>query len=388
VNNKNDAAYVRLQKHLDRQVVGFPATPTGAEIKILKHIFTAFEAEIAVCLTHRFEPLMTIFERSRHLVNSADALEDHLNRIQQKGGIESKVKGGTKQYCNSPLVVGMYEMQNNRLTPEFIKDFREYTSNRWFGVAFLSTRLPQMRTIPVTKSIQPRHQISTYDEVTALLEQAEAPYVVIECICRKKHALEGESCQVTDRKETCMAFGGMAQTVLMSGLGREISRDEAMGIIARNQKEGLVLQPSNTEKAEFICSCCGCCCGMLGIHQDLPKPSDFWVSNFYAKVDADACEGCGVCERRCQVGAVRVPAKKQTAVVDIDRCLGCGLCVPDCRQQAVSLVKSATEIKPPETREDLHDILVAEKKGRLGKLALIGKLIFDAIRTGHFQLLK
>jgi len=385
---KNNQIYVKLQKHLDNQAVGFPATRSGVEINILKHIFTTEEAEIACCLSYKFEPLETIIRRAGHLVDSAEELERHFDRIQQKGGIESKIKHGKMHYCNSPLVVGMYEFQQNRLTPEFIEDFNDYTSNKNFGLAFLSTKLPQMRTIPVSKSIQPQHNVGTFDEVITLLQQAEEPFVIIDCICRKKKSIEGHSCKVTDRKETCLAIGNMARMVLRSSIGREITRDDAMSIIAQNQKQGLVLQPSNTQKAEFICSCCGCCCGILRTHQILPKPLKFWASNFYAAVDRATCEGCGACVKRCQVGAVRVSGKKQPAVVDRDRCIGCGVCVPACRTQSITLVKKPAEVRPPQTREDLHEIIAAGRKGRLGKLKLTGKLIVDSVRTGNLNLLK
>jgi electron transport complex protein RnfB len=138
--------------------------------------------------------------------------------IQKKGGLESRIKGGKKYYCNSPLVVGMYEMQLGRLTPEFIKDFAQYTADKKFGVDFLSTELPQMRTIPIARSIQQQQHISTFDEITALLRQAEAPFAILEYIYRKKKALEGNSCKITDRKEICLALGGMAQPVLMGDI--------------------------------------------------------------------------------------------------------------------------------------------------------------------------
>ncbi|MBW2481826.1 MAG: 4Fe-4S dicluster domain-containing protein [Deltaproteobacteria bacterium] len=232
---QDNQVYTRLQRHLDRQAVGFPATRSGVEIKLLKHIFTPEEAGIACCLSHKYEPLETIFHRAGHLVASAGELEQRLEGI---------------------------------------------------------------------------------------------------------------------------------------------------------QKQGLVLQPSNTAKAAFICSCCGCCCGMLGIHQDLPKPLEFWVANFYAAVDSATCEGCGACVKRCQVAAVSVAAKKQPAVVDRNRCIGCGVCVPACPTASINLVKKPAEVRPPQTREDLHDIMMAGKKGRLAKLKLAGKLIVDSVRTGHMNLFK
>ena len=385
---ENDQVYVRLQQHLDKQTVGFPATRSGVEIKILKHIFTPEEAAIACCLNYKYEPLETIFKRAGDLVDSLEELAKFLKEIQKKGGIEAKRQNGKMVYCNAPLVVGMYEYQLDRLTPEFVKDFNEYTSDKKFGIAFLSTELPQMRTIPISKSIHPQHNVSTFDEVSTLLQQAEAPFVIFDCICRKKKRLEGKSCDATDRKETCLAVGSMAGMALANGMGREISSKEALAILEENQKQGLVLQPSNTEKAEFICSCCGCCCGMLRTHKALPKPLDYWASNFHARVDQDTCVGCGECEKSCQVNAVRVAPENQTAVVDLNRCLGCGVCVPGCPTESITLVKKPVELKPPQTVEELREILMAAKKGRLAKLKLTGKLVADSVRTGHLNLLK
>ena len=385
---QNDQVYIKLQQHLDSQAVGFPATKSGAELKILKHIFTPQEAEIASFLDYRFESLETIYPRVEHLVGSEEELEKIFDGIQKKGGIESKFKNGEKQYCNAPLVVGMYEFQNYRLTPEFIKDFNKYTADMNFGIDFISTELPQMRTIPIAKSLHPEHQVSTFDEVTTLLKQAEGPFVIVECICRKKKSMGGKSCKKTDRKETCLAIGEMAQMTLNCGYGREITRDETMSIIEQNQKDGLVLQPSNTKKAEFICSCCGCCCGMLGMHKSLPKPVDFWATNFRAKVNAESCVACGICEKSCQVGAVKISYKKGHSVVNLDRCIGCGVCVSNCPTESITLEKRPAEATPPQNREELFDIIMENKKGKWGKLMVTGKVLFDAIRTGQTHLIK
>ena len=137
-----DHAYVKLQRHLDRQAVGFPATRSGAEIRLLKHIFNPLEAEIATCLTYRFEPLDRIFERVGRRVETLEKLEEILDGIEKKGGIGSIVKGGKRHFCNIPLVVGMLEFQVGKLTPEFIRDFDEYTSDKRFGIEFFEHKTP------------------------------------------------------------------------------------------------------------------------------------------------------------------------------------------------------------------------------------------------------
>lgn len=381
-------SYIKLQRHLDSQAVGFPATKSGAEIRILQHIFSPGEAELASCLTHQAEPVETIFEQAKHLVESAEKLEEQLERIQKKGGIESRTVDDKRFYSNAPLVVGMYEYQVNRLTPDFIKAFDQYIADKSFGIEFLSTKLPQMRTIPIEKSIQSRTAVSTFDAAAALLEKADGPFVILECICRKKRILAGKQCKITAREETCLAVGNMAAMALNADIGREIERYEAVSILEKNQEDGLVLQPSNTERAEFICSCCGCCCGMLSVHKILPKPIDFWASNFHAIVNKEACNGCGVCETRCQVGAVAISQESGYSVVDLNRCIGCGVCVPTCNTGAISLKKNRSEICPPETKDDLYNIIMTHKKGRLGKLKITGNLIADAVRTKQTHLLK
>ncbi|MEM5787538.1 MAG: hypothetical protein AAGU11_09485, partial [Syntrophobacteraceae bacterium] len=94
MNSNEDQVYVRLQQHLDRQAVGFPATKSGAEIRVLKHIFTPREAEIATCLSYRPEPLETVFERAGNLIGSPDELAAMLDEIERKGGIETRIKDG------------------------------------------------------------------------------------------------------------------------------------------------------------------------------------------------------------------------------------------------------------------------------------------------------
>jgi len=385
---QDEAIYKDLQKHLDSQAVGFPATASGAEIRVLKHIFSPSQAMIATCLNFKPEPVETIYKRAETLVESQKHLSDILNAIEKKGGIESRIKGGKKYYCNAPLVVGMYEFQIDRLTPEFMADFNTYTSDRKFGIALLSTELPQMRTIPIAKSISIKSNVSTFDEAITLLKASTGVFAIVECICRKKKGLQGKPCQVTDRKETCMAVGDFAQTAIDIGMGRGINLEEAILILEKNQKEGLVLQPSNTEQTDFICSCCGCCCGMLGVHKSIPKPLDFWVSNFYAQINVKKCEGCGNCEKRCQVGAIALSGKNMPAAIDLNRCIGCGLCVPVCPQGAITLEKKSAEIKPPPTREDLYNIIMAKKKGKLGKLKVTGKLLMDAVTTGQTHLFR
>ncbi|MDX9819489.1 MAG: 4Fe-4S ferredoxin, partial [Desulfococcus multivorans] len=254
----DDKIYRNLQKHLNRQPVGFPRTLSGADIRVLKHFFTPEEARVAVHLDYRFQPLDAIAESLAATGRVPENLKEILEGMAQKGVIGYRSRDGIDFYCNMPLVVGMYEGFNKQLTPEFLKDFNQYTASPAFGVSFLGTAVPQMRTIPVEESIPAGdQQPADFDQVAALLDASPGPFAVLECICRKKKAMEGKSCRVTDRKETCLAAGDTAAMVLRHAMGRELSKEAALDLLRQNTKEGLVLQPSNTQEIEFTCSCCG-----------------------------------------------------------------------------------------------------------------------------------
>ena len=55
--------YRALQEHLNRLPEGYPPTESGTDIRLLKYVFTEEEAEIALELSIRPEPIKRIFRR-------------------------------------------------------------------------------------------------------------------------------------------------------------------------------------------------------------------------------------------------------------------------------------------------------------------------------------
>jgi len=372
---QEEKLYRDFRKHLDRQSMGLPAIRSGAEMRLLKRIFTPEEVRIAMHLSYKPKSLDEIRAGIRDDPSSRRDLEHALDTMIEKGGIGHQERQGTRFYFILPLVVGMYEGQLYRLTSEFLDDFGEYASSRAFGLAFLGTALPQMRTIPVGRSLQPEHHVTTHDHLQTILKRTDGPIVINECICRKAAAMKGKQCKTTSRLETCMALGDMARNCLRSGVGREIDREEALEIARRNEEDGLVLQPSNSQEVEFVCACCGCCCGMLSVYKKLPRPVDFWAANYFASVDTETCTGCETCVERCPVGAVSVATSLGAAEVNLDRCLGCGNCVVTCPTGSITLQKKDHEVVPPGTREELYERIMENKPGFLGKVRLVTRLM-------------
>ena len=370
----DSSAYRLLQKHLDRQAVGFPATRSGADIHFLKRMFTPEEAGLALHLSYRPSSLQTIM-----LTASGEYTEDRavqlLGSMSMNGAIGFKEKDNEDCWFVLPMVIGMFEAQDGCPTADFLKDAGEYMSTLAFSKSILATDPPQMRTIPINVSISPEHNVATYDQISLLIENSEGPFAVLPCICRESQAIQGKACEVTSRTETCFGMGSMAAMVLRRGHGREVSREEALSILQQNQDDGLVLQPSNAQHAEFICSCCGCCCGMLKMQKMLPHPIDFWVTSFQAEINTDACTGCGLCVKRCQVDAVVLRGSPKKAVIGRTRCIGCGLCVPTCPTDAISLIPREQEAVPPMNEEELNDRIMSNKKGAMGRFLMFLKVM-------------
>jgi electron transport complex protein RnfB len=370
-----DHIYRLLQQHLDKQAVGFPSVKSGADIRLLKRLFSPDEAKLALHLTYKPAPIDAITERAAADF-PADRTAQLLDSVLMKGAIGWKRKDGIDHWFVLPLVIGMYECQDGDPSPEFLADADAYVKTLRFGTSFLSVKPSQMRTIPINKSVTVDHPVATYDQIRAIIHASPGPFVVLPCICRKSMSMKGKPCGKTSREETCLAFGDMAAGVLRRKRCREVSREEVLAILQKNEDEGLVLQPANAQKPEFVCSCCGCCCGMLSFQKKLPRPVDFWSSNYHAEVNAASCSQCGICVSRCQVGAVSLDGPSGRARIDLGRCIGCGLCVPTCPSKAMKLVKKDAESAPPLHEEALNDAIMSNKKTAFGQLQVVLKAAF------------
>jgi Na+-translocating ferredoxin:NAD+ oxidoreductase subunit B len=363
--DEKDTVYRSLQLHLDKETIGFPATKSGSDIRVLMTLFTPEQAEMAMMLTYTYESLEQICERARKCGKSVEETERILDSTAATGVIGHRKRNGTKQYRNIPYLIGMLEAAASNPTPEFATASAEYAGDGLFGRAFIATKVPQMRTIPVGVSVTVQRHVATYDAIREIVRATVDPIVIIECVCRKGAANRGDPCKRTSRKETCMVFRDGAKNLIEGGkLGRRITKEEALDILKKNEEEGLVLQPSNAQEPDFICSCCGCCCGILRLHKALPDPVSIWATNFHAQVNPDLCSACGTCVERCQTGAMKLNDQGTVSVVDLTRCLGCGLCVASCPTDAIELREKEEKTVPPSTGEEMMEVIMTHKRAR------------------------
>src|SRR5512133_589864 len=95
MSSEPESLYRRLQQHLDRMPVPFPATESGVEIRILERLFSPEEAEVARALSAMPELPRTIRKRLgpdwdvTRLRAALDPMADRglIERIRIKGAV-------------------------------------------------------------------------------------------------------------------------------------------------------------------------------------------------------------------------------------------------------------------------------------------------------------
>lgn len=322
--------FKKLADHLDKFPGGFPPTDTGKELRLLKRLFTPEEAELAMHLTLDREEARVIAERTGFAPAEA---ERKLREMARKGLIFSvEPEDSPALYQAVPWVVGIYEFQVKKLDRDFIEDMDDYESN--IRPNSVTESIPQIRTIPVGKSIETNLEVLPYERAEELVK-AQDKFAVAPCICRRKAKLMGAGCEAPE--ESCLIFGEWAEYYARNGQGRYVDRDGVLDILNKADKANLVLQPSNSREIRFLCTCCGCCCDVLTRLKKHPMPSEQVASPFIAKAKPETCKACGVCMDRCQMEAFTL--EKDRVILNSDRCIGCGLCVSTCPTDSLVLVR-------------------------------------------------
>jgi electron transport complex protein RnfB len=344
--------YEKLADYLDHLPAGFPRTESGVEIRILRKLFSPEDASLVMYLSLIPEEPRVIAYRAGI---SLDKAEHWLRQMDNKGLIYSiKDKDRPLRYRIQQFIVGFWEQQVYSLTPDLVRDFEEYLP------AFVNLdvwqKVPQLRVIPVNKSVSVINNILPYEQVLELIN-AYTEFTVVDCICRKEKQILGKGCNKP--LEGCLSFGFAAERNKRLNRGRAIGRSEVNDILKRAEKAGLVLQTGNAKNAVYICTCCGCCCSVLRSIKNDIRPASRVSSPFSVKFDSDKCVGCGTCINRCQMDALSLDSGK--ALLNSDRCIGCGLCVSTCSTGSLTLERK------PEHEQSYVPANLKETYIKLGK---------------------
>jgi len=197
--------------------------------------------------------------------------------------------------------------------------------------------------IPINKTIEsPEQMVLPSQVVEHFINQANFHWIMDKCICR-----DGSKCKDFPIDLGCI-FLGEAAMQINPGLGRRVSKEEALvfakkcreaglvHLIGRNKLDTVWLGVGPGEKLLTICNCCPCCC----LWKILPYLSDD-ISKKLTKMPGvtvtvnEQCTGCGACaEDICFADAITM--KDGRAVIS-EMCKACGRCVSSCDQNAIRI---------------------------------------------------
>lgn len=302
------------------------------------------------------------------------ALEKRLNTLARRGILWRSEKGGKTRYklndsffffLRGPFWAAEPEEATRRSANPLNRYFRD-----GFMDQFADAHTKGLRTIPIHQTIDDPRKILPYEDVIAYVDSQD--YCTVSyCPCRQRKNLDPDSSNCDHPVENCLHFGALAHYIVENGLGREITKEETKDILKAAAESGLVHAISNWETgADTICNCCSCCCLFFEAYHVLKHAKSHDVSNYRVRTNPETCKACGLCVKRCPVGALRLEysslaknKKGKAAVLDSNVCLGCGVCVYKCPTQSLILERREEIVHPPKDAREWMERWFRDKQG-------------------------
>jgi Pyruvate/2-oxoacid:ferredoxin oxidoreductase delta subunit len=347
-----------MQKFAKRGGV-YPGMDIPEFYEMAQELFTAEEAEVAVAIPRGFSTAEAV---ARVLDRSPQEVESILRIMVKKGLCACGKPNEDELYFLPPFVPGIFEYQFLRGTrterdvklARLIHEFKQAV-DAIRGVPKIS--FATARVITVDEKIEAGNKIHTYDQLSAYVEKSD-PISVGTCYCRHEAELVDENDSCGKPNEVCMQFGAGARFVIDTGMGREISKQEALEILKSSEEQGLVHCSSNHQDIDFVCNCCADHCVILKTALAQPRPGLALNSGFEPGIDREECTVCEICIDSCPATALAL-SEDDVLELDLDRCFGCGVCATSCPTDAISMVAKAGHPEPPLDHQGMKEALKA-----------------------------
>ena len=164
-----------------------------------------------------------------------------------------------------------------------------------------------MHVIPVEKAIPAECESLDIEHLSHWLKKYDGQIGVGICSCRKQQRIRGEGSGDLEQY-WCIGVGDFADYCRETGMGHDITYDEAMEILQKAEDRGYVHQITNIDGENKIFGLCNCAvgvCNALRTSQLFNTPN-MSRSAYTAEVDPEKCAACGKCVETCPAGATRL----------------------------------------------------------------------------------
>jgi len=362
----SDEVYEKLRKHLAALGMGYP--DKDELIQILRANFSPFEAEVALAIPTGVIPLepAPVGLIAAALNVPPGQVSPVLENLAHRGLLFSRrLADGGKGYALHQFGYGFpqtffwggIDSPNAKSLAEMLVKYCKVPD---LEASYGGTPTKPYRYLPAPQAFDPdSHAVFPFEMMEEVIKNA-GRIALVNCPCRATMELLGRR-QCRHTLESCIKYDELAEYLLDTGIGREISRDEALSVIRAAAEAGLVHMVDNArEGIKHTCNCCGCCCWSVGTIRRRRIPRDVLMATYFIReTNPDECTGCGLCADICPVDAIRM--EDGLPVIDADWCIGCGVCAVPCAASAVRLVRRG-EALPPKDFRALHEQILRERK--------------------------
>ncbi|WP_300668985.1 4Fe-4S binding protein [Desulfoluna sp.] len=335
--------YITIAERINRNPMRTPRVEgefTPSFINYLELVYTLEEAEVVQHLD--ILPAFVTFEQVAEATGlSLDEVEKRIASAHRKNALV----GMGNMFCLPPIPVLLNlhhfyaDLKEDDLAS--IALYRDFFIDKGYSRYYETSEAgsPVFRTIPVEESIRCGEKILTADEAHRFVNSLKTEdFVLVPCPCRTRAEKAGDrACKDKFPIASCIMIGFTALHFEGLGLGRRVTREQALVYMDEMIRLGLVPNTENVEKeSSTICLCCECCCSQVRGRTRWDNPESISPSNFIPRANDD-CVMCGQCMERCFFGALSLDETQGKAVVDPEKCIGCGLCTFNCEAEALKL---------------------------------------------------
>ena len=281
--------------------------------KLLEKVVTEEMAEVALALEYRVH--LSVEEIAKKCGKSVEQTKKLLWELAMAGVATIKQEQNGDRYWYETWVPGIFEMvvnnkENVEKYPQIGKAFDDYGLLRNpIAAGNIPIGHGLMRVIPIESAIDGNSKRASYEEVSKYINEARV-LSVSDCSCRTSREVMNQGCGHL-KEDMCIQLGDAAEFYIRTKRGREVTKEEAMEIITKAERDGLMHQIPNTEgegHTHAICNCCGCSCYAIRAAGMYHNP-DMVRSNYVSKIDSDNCVGCGECVEVCPTNSIRLGQK-------------------------------------------------------------------------------
>ncbi len=381
--------YRRLVDRLKQSWWGLPEAD-----ELMPLMMATYTPEEASLLTGMPPSAMNLEELAEMKQMNPDELDRRLDVLAKKGLVFRTVRGETIRYrLNDSFFVYYRSAFWPGRTDEWTKAVAPLVNRYYYHGGFDQcdlTHMKSLRVLPIQETIEDTRQVLPYEDVVRLLDSVNY-FTVSTCPCRHRKNIDPDSpnCKYPGPGgsiEVCLHLGRLGQYIVENNLGREITRQETEDILRGCAEAGLVHGVSNhQEGVDTICNCCRDCCILFEAFHKLKHAEGISPSNYLVHNNPETCIGCGLCVRRCPMGAMRledslgakgritmVAAKNKSGEVELknktgkvsvnnpDLCIGCGVCAYKCPTQSLVLERREVTEDPPKDAREYTRLVTAD----------------------------